>query len=115
MERSRPSGVSQAASFAGVGMAVSQFTPDTVTTIQCRVLNALGRHRSPESLTLLVQVANTQTQKPKPSSIEPAGGLGLELTAGISEPDRIDVRLAAIRASVSTTRTRQRFALSSAS
>ena len=77
--------------------AVSQFTPDTVTTIQCRVLEALGRHRSPESLTLLVQVASTPTEKPKASGIEPAGGLSLALAGGASEPDRTAVRLAAIR------------------
>jgi HEAT repeat protein len=89
--------VSPAGGFSGVNAAISQFTPDTVTTIQCRVLEGLGRHRSPEGLNLLVQVASTPTEKRKPTEIEATAALSLELAGRASEPDRIDVRLAAIR------------------
>jgi hypothetical protein len=80
--------------------AVSQFTPDTVTTLQCRALESLGRHRNAEGLRLLVQVASAPTEpKPKTSGVDAAGALaGLDASMSRSESDRIDVRLAAIRA-----------------
>jgi hypothetical protein len=79
--------------------AISNFTPETVTTIQCRSLECLGRHKSPEGLKLLIQVASTPTERPKSSGVEPAGAsFTLEAAASVSEPDRTDVRLAAIRA-----------------
>jgi hypothetical protein len=77
---------------------VSSFTPDTVTTIQCQALEALGKNRSPESLQLLVRVATTPTERPKPGGVEPAGALTSLDAAPPSEVDRTDVRLAAIRA-----------------
>ena len=92
--------MSPAASLSGVKAAVSRFTPDTVTTLQCRALESLGRHRSPDGLRLLVQVATTPTEtKPKPAGVEAASALAsLESSAVTSESDRVDVRLAAIRA-----------------
>ena len=97
-----PDGVAPAASLNSLKSAVSQFTPDTVTTLQCCTLESLGRHRSPDGLKLLVQVASTPTEsKPKPTGgVQAAGALlSLEAAAGTtSESDRIDVRLAAIRA-----------------
>lgn len=93
--------VTQAAvSGLAVKGAVSSFTPDTVTRIQCLALESLGRHRSPEALQLLVQVASAPTERPaKANGVEPAGAsLSLEAAVSASEPDRVDVRLAAIRA-----------------
>jgi PBS lyase HEAT-like repeat len=94
-------GVTPAASLSATKTGGSQFTPDTVTTLQCQTLESLGRHRSPEGLQLLVRVATTPAE-PKPKStggVEAASAL-LSLNASIStgESDRIDVRLAAIRA-----------------
>jgi hypothetical protein len=85
------------AAFGTIKVAVSQFAPDTVTMIQCRVLEGLGKHRSPEALQLLVQVAGTSTEKAKPATLEQAGAMSLEQASSLSEPDRFDVRLAAIR------------------
>ena len=81
--------------------AVSQFTPDTVTTLQCRALESLGRHRNAEGLRLLVQVASAPTeQKPKTSGVEAAGALvSLGASMSRSESDRVDVpHFGAIRA-----------------
>ena len=96
-----PDGVAPAASLSATKTAGSQFTPDTVTTLQCQTLESLGRHRSPEGLQLLVRVATTPAEsKPKPTGGVEAAGALLSLNASIStgESDRIDVRLAAIRA-----------------
>jgi HEAT repeat protein len=74
---------------------VSSFTPDTVTTIRCRVLEGLSKHRTPEALNLLCQVASTPSEPmatPK-KEIEQVG-FDISLT---SESDRVDIRLAAIR------------------
>jgi hypothetical protein len=92
--------IAPAANMGSLKTALSHFTPDTVTTLQCCTLESLGRHRSAEGLKLLVQVASTPTEKPKTTGgVEAAGALvGLETTGGTSESDRIDVRLAAIRA-----------------
>jgi HEAT repeats len=78
--------------------ALSSFTPDTVTTIQCQSLEGLGRNRSPEAMQLLVQVAAAPTERPKSTGVEPAGALASLDQAVPSEVDRTDVRLAAIRA-----------------
>jgi hypothetical protein len=91
----QPAPVTPAAAFAGAKGAVSNFTPDTVTNIQCNVLTALGKHRSTEGLQLLVQVVTARPAKP---AVEPAGGLSALDATVTSESDRIDVRLAAIRA-----------------
>jgi hypothetical protein len=95
-----PDSVAPAASLSGLKAAVSHFTPDTVTTLQCQTLESLGRHRSADGLKVLVQVATTPTEtKPKAGPVEAAGGLlSLEASVGTSDADRIDVRLAAIRA-----------------
>jgi HEAT repeats len=98
-----PDPVSPVAALSGIGIksAVSAFTPDTVTSLQCSVLESLGRHRDTEGLKLLVEVAATPTERPKtkPAEIEAASAmLSLEASAGPSEVDRMDVRLAAIRA-----------------
>jgi HEAT repeat protein len=92
--------VSQAAvSGLAIKGAVSQFTPDTVTTIQCLTLKGLGERRTPEGLRLLIQIASAPTDRPKKSGVETAGAsLGLDAVSAASEPDRADVRLAAIRA-----------------
>ena len=90
--------VAQAGALAGVKGALAHFTPDTITNIQGRALESLGTHRTPEGLQLLVQAAATPVErKPKPTGIEPAGLIGLEAEVGTGM-DRIDVRLAAIRA-----------------
>ncbi len=79
--------------------AISQFTPDTVTSIQCMTIDGLGRRRNPEGLKLLIQIALAPAQRPKPSGIQPASALlGLDAATNPSEPDRTAVRLAAIRA-----------------
>jgi HEAT repeat protein len=96
-----PDGVAPAASLSSSKTGGSQFTPDTVTTLQCQTLESLGRHRSPEGLQLLVRVATTPAEsKPKPTGGVEAASALLSLNASIStgESDRIDVRLAAIRA-----------------
>lgn len=95
--------VEQAASINGIAIkaSVSAFTPDTVTSLQCRVLESLGQHRNPDSLKLLVEVASTPAERPtkKTGDIESASAtLSLEAAAGPSQGDRMDVRLAAIRA-----------------
>ncbi len=92
--------ISTTASFAGVKGAISSFTPETVTGIQCLVLQSLGDQRRPDSLNLLIRVASANTEKllPKPGDIEAAGGsVGLDAAFRSSEADPIDVRLAAIR------------------
>lgn len=91
------SDVAAAAALSGVKTAVSNFTPDTIKQIQCLSLESLGEHKNPESLRLLVQVASAPTEsKPKPAGeIQPVGLYGTEIGTGI---DRIDIRLAAIRA-----------------
>lgn len=90
--------VAQAGAVSGVKAALAHFTPDTITNIQGRTLEALGTHRTPDGLQLLVQAAATPVErKPKPSGIEPAGLFSLEAEVGTGM-DRIDVRLAAIRA-----------------
>jgi HEAT repeat protein len=81
--------------------AVSQFTSDTVTTIQCRTIEGLGHRKSPDGLKLLVQIASTPAEKPKTagSGLEAASAsITLEAASRASEPDRTAVRLAAIRA-----------------
>ena len=95
--------VATAGAINGIGIkaAVSSFTPDTVTSLQCSVLESLGRHRDTEGLKLLIEVASTPTerQKPKPTEIESASAmLSMEASIGTNEVDRMDVRLAAIRA-----------------
>jgi hypothetical protein len=92
----QPAPVTPAGAFAGVKGAVSNFTPDTVTTIQCHVLTALGKHRSVDGLKLLVGVVSARSGA-KPA-VQPAGGVSAADTPFTSETDRLDVRLAAIRA-----------------
>lgn len=75
-------------------LSASTFTPDTVTTLQCTVMQSLGKHRNPEALNLLCEVAVNPGVK-KSSTVEPAGFLGEHM--GPTESDRMDVRLAAIR------------------
>lgn len=91
--------VTPAASLGGTKTALGHFTPDTIKNIQCVSLESLGVHKGPDALRLLVEVANKPVEpKPKPAGgIEPAGlfNLQAELGTGI---DRIDIRLAAIRA-----------------
>jgi HEAT repeat protein len=96
-----PDPVAHAAAINGLSIkaAVSAFTPDTVTSLQCKVLDSLGQHRDAEGLKLLIEVASTPAERPKPAVIESASAmLSLEASAGPSEVDRMDVRLAAIRA-----------------
>jgi len=81
--------------------AMSTFTPATVTTLQCRSLEAVGKARTPEGLQLLLQVATAPAERPKSGGVgvEPAGAtFSLEAINLPSEGDKIDVRLAAIRA-----------------
>jgi len=95
-----PDNVAPAASLSGLKAAVSHFTPDTVTRLQCQSLESLSHHRSPEAVKLLIQVATTPTEpKPKPASgVEAAGGLlALQASVGTGDSDRLDVRLSAIR------------------
>ena len=91
--------VTAVAALGGVKGALSTFPLETIANIQCRSLEGLGEHRSPEALQLLVQSAATPTEKPKPAGggIETAGLFSLEADFGTGI-DRIDVRLAAIRA-----------------
>ena len=87
------------AALSGVKGALSAFPFETIANIQCQSLEGLGQRRSPEGLQLLVQAASTPTEtKPKPAGgIETAGLFSLEADFGTGI-DRIDVRLAAIRA-----------------
>jgi HEAT repeat protein len=90
--------ITAAVAISGIGIksALTNFTPDTITNLQCRSLESLGDHRTSDGLQLLVQVAGTPTDdKPKPGGIQQAGLVDLEVGTGL---DRIDVRLAAIRA-----------------
>ena len=95
-----PGDVAPAGALSGVKATLANFTPDTITYIQSLSLSALGEHRSPEGLRLLVEVAATPTEpKKKPASpIETAGLFTMDGSAGTNETDRMDVRLAAIRA-----------------
>jgi HEAT repeat protein len=84
---------------SGIKTALANFTPETITNLQSQSLEALGRHRSQDALNLLVQVAITPTESKTKGPVEPAGAiLSLEASVGTNESDRIDVRLAAIRA-----------------
>jgi hypothetical protein len=91
--------ITAAAALSGVKGALSSFPFETIANIQCRSLEGLGQHRSPDGLQLLVQAASTPTEtRPKPAGgIETAGLFSLEADFGTGI-DRIDVRLAAIRA-----------------
>ena len=75
--------------------SVSTFTPETVTTLQCRVVETLGKHRDPEGLKLICEVALNGAGKPA-QAVEQAGFLGEHM--GPTESNRMDVQLAAIRA-----------------
>lgn len=75
-------------------LSLSTFTPDTVTTLQCTILESLGKHKHPEGLKLLCEVALNPTPK-KNTNIEQAGFLGEHM--GPTESSTMDVRLAAIR------------------
>ncbi|WP_157369517.1 HEAT repeat domain-containing protein [Zavarzinella formosa] len=72
----------------------STFTPETVTVLQCTVLQSLGKYRDPEGLRLLCEVALSPTPKKK-LLVEQASFLGEHM--GPTESDRMDVRMAAIR------------------
>ena len=77
--------------------ATSAFAPDTVTAIQCLVLESLGKQRHPDGLRLLCEVVRAPGEIKVKAAVELAGGpLGPETTGG-NETDRVDVRLAAIR------------------
>jgi len=95
-----PEGVTPAAvSGLAIKGAMSTFTPETVTTLQCRSLEAIGKAHSADGLQLLLQVATAPTERPKAGGVQTAGALvSLEATNLPSEGDKIDVRLAAIRA-----------------
>lgn len=82
----------------GVGnpkLMASAFTPDTVTTLQCTILESLGKHRHPQGLNLLCEVIVGTGTKDR-AKVEQAGFLGEHL--GPTESNHMDVRLAAIRA-----------------
>jgi hypothetical protein len=87
-------GVAQAGGI-GRGSAISTFTPETVTTLQCSVLETLGKHRHPEGLKLICEVALNGAVKPA-QAVEQAGFLGEHM--GPTESNRMDVQLSAIRA-----------------
>lgn len=90
--------IATAAALTGVKGALAGFPLETIARIQCLSLEGLGAHHSPEALQLLVQSAATPTEKPKPAGgIETAGLFSLEADFGTGI-DRLDVRLAAIRA-----------------
>lgn len=77
----------------------SGFTPDTVLSIQCLVLESLSKHRSPDSLKLLCDVALNGPKLPAKSKVEPMGYKDpLAPESGLNTEDGRDVRLAAIRA-----------------
>ena len=89
--------ITAAAALTGVKGA-GGFPLETVANLQCRSLEGIGEHRTPEGLQLLVQAASTPTEKPKPAGgVETAGLFSLEADFGTGV-DRIDVRLSAIRA-----------------
>ena len=67
--------------------AVSQFTSETVTTIQCRTIRALGLRRTPESLRLLVQIAATPAERPKTTGVE-AASASITLEAAARQASR---------------------------
>ena len=90
--------VTAAVALGGVKGALGAFPVETTANIQCLSLEGLGRHRTPEGLQLLARAAATPTEKPKPAGgIETAGLFTPEADFGTGI-DRIDVRLAAIRA-----------------
>lgn len=81
----------------GIRQSGNGFTPESITFLQCRVMESLAKHKQPASLSLLINVASTPVEQKKP--VEPAGGvLKLEGSIATNENDRVDVRLAAIRA-----------------
>lgn len=82
-----------AASFGGLGAALSNFTPETVATIQCQALESLGKHRNAEGLQLIVSIVSTSSDTS--DNIKAAGG---SPSIATGDTDRIDVRLAGIRA-----------------
>jgi HEAT repeat protein len=90
--------ITTAAALSGVKGAFSTFPFETIANIQCQSLQGLGDHRSPEALQLLAEAASTPTEKPKRAGgIETAGLFSPETDFGTGM-DRLDVRLAAIRA-----------------
>ncbi len=87
-------GVAQAGG-NGRSNTLSTFTPETVTVLQCRIVETLGKHRHPEALKLLCEIALNGAVKPA-QAVEQAGFLGEHM--GPTESNRMDVQLAAIRA-----------------
>jgi hypothetical protein len=77
----------------------SGFTPDTVVSIQCLVMDSLGKTKSAEGLRLLCEVASVTGRPGKAATIEQAGGNRGQMNpdTGLTVDDRVDVRLAAIR------------------
>ena len=86
-------GVTQA---GGGRTALSTFTPETVTTLQCQILKALGQRRSPDGLKLLCEVALGSGGAKPAQPIEQAGFLGEHM--GPTASNQMDVQLTAIRA-----------------
>ena len=71
---------------------VSIFTPDMVIRIQCLALESLGKKRSPEGLTLMIEMATTPVKKEvKLNDLE-------SLTQTNLGQDQFDIRLAALHA-----------------
>jgi hypothetical protein len=67
------------------------FTPETITSIQCRAIEAMGKAKSPEGLSLLCEIAATPVTKRELNPDEVA--LPIEELL-----NKFDVRLASIRA-----------------
>jgi HEAT repeat protein len=71
--------------------AAATFTADTVATIQCRAVEALGKKQTPEAMALLCQIATTpakrQLKKDEVNALNPPP----------SGHDQFDLRLAAVR------------------
>lgn len=77
--------------------AASTFTPDTVTDIQVRAIRALGKHRKPEALPFLCEIASMRIESlPGEKSLINQTDYRLELTP--SEGDRHRLKAEAIRA-----------------
>lgn len=77
--------------------AASTFTPDTVTDIQVRAIRAIGKHRKPEGLTLLCEIASTRVESlPGEKSLVAQADFRLDLAPG--EGDRHRLKAEAIRA-----------------
>jgi hypothetical protein len=73
------------------GQASSSFTPETITLIRCRSIEAMGKSRSPGGLKLLCEIASKPVKRREINADE----LGIPVEDVVNH---FDVRLAALRA-----------------